>query len=89
VSWFVRFGQKAKKQIIKMPQREQSVLMRLVADLEIEGPILPQWKNYSKLGKNTHHCHLSYKWVACWQVDDSEVKLIEIYYTGSREDAPY
>ena len=87
--WEVVFHKKAVKQLGKLPKLEQTKLQFLVKDLMVNGPTLPAWPNYSKLGPNLYHCHLSYKWVACWEKKGNELKLIEIYYVGSREDAPY
>lgn len=44
--------------------------------------------NYSKLGPDNYHCHLSRKWVACW-TNENGTLTIEVYYAGSRESAPY
>lgn len=87
--WTVVFSSKAEKQTKKLPKRVRDTLVALVRDLELRGAALPEWPNYSKLGKNRYHCHLSYKWVACWTVEDGKAKLLEIYYVGSRENAPY
>jgi len=87
--WIVNFTNKAKKQSDKLPKREQDTLITLTQDLQLNGAVLPDWPNYSKLGGNRYHCHLSYKWVACWTIEDKKIKLIEIYYVGSRENAPY
>lgn len=87
--WTVTFTSSAGKQANKLPRRERDLLALLVRDMQLKGPAQAHWKNYSKLGRNTYHCHLSYKWVACWQVQDSTMKLIEVYYAGSREKAPY
>jgi hypothetical protein len=27
--------------------------------------------------------------VACWEVIDKKIQLVEVYYVGSREKAPY
>jgi hypothetical protein len=89
MAWQITFTSKAAKQITKLLQRERDILDMLVRDLALSGPVLPKWRNYSRLGKDEHHCHLSYQWVVCWRVEDYEVKLIEIYYAGSRENAPY
>ncbi len=89
MEWEVAFTGRAAKQAKKLPQREQNILIRLVRDLQLRGPVQPGWKNYSRLGKGEYHCHLSYKWVDCWRVEDGELRLIEIYYAGSRENAPY
>lgn len=88
-NWAVNFTTKAKKQSDKLPKRERDVLIALTQDLQLSGAVLPDWPNYSKLGGNRYHCHLSYKWVACWTIEDKKIKLIEIYYVGSRENAPY
>jgi len=76
------------KNFEKMPKPIQKVFRDLIIDLELKGPIQPEWPNYSKLGKNEHHCHLSHKWVACWKHENNSI-VIEVYYAGSREDAPY
>jgi len=89
LAWQVGFSKNAAKRAAKMPVREQEKLQLLLRDLRLNGPILPRWPNYSKLGAHRYHCHLSYKWVACWEVKDNRLRLIEIYYAGSREDAPY
>ena len=87
--WEVGFSNKARKQREKLPAREQRLLAQLLYDLETTGPNQFGWPNYSKLGTNTYHCHLNHKWVACWTVENDKLKLIEIYYVGSRENAPY
>lgn len=87
--WQVTVHRKAQKNIAKMPKREQAILVTLLGELQNRGPVLHDWPNYSKLGPQQYHCHLSYKWVACWEVVDAEVRLIELYYAGSRENAPY
>ncbi len=89
MSWKVSFTAKAAKQAQKLPQRERDLITLLARELQLFGPVRTDWKNYSKLGTDTYHCHLSYRWVACWQVEDKQLKLIEIYYAGSRENAPY
>lgn len=74
--------------IQRMPEAVQKKLVNLVEDLRDKGPIQKAWPNFSKLGGDRYHCHLSYSWVACWYHEpDSEV--IEVYYAGSRENAPY
>ncbi|MCC5946786.1 MAG: hypothetical protein JJT94_17775 [Bernardetiaceae bacterium] len=81
-----------------MPILEQKKFVNLIDDLEKTGPIQSKWKNYSSLGENLHHCHLTYKWVVCWEfiekedkedVSNVEINIIEVYYAGSRENAPY
>jgi mRNA-degrading endonuclease RelE of RelBE toxin-antitoxin system len=84
----VTIKKKAQKNFEKMPLSIQENFKALVADLEDLGPVRPEWPNFSKLGNNEYHCHLSRKWVACWKYEKNTV-IIEVYYAGSREDAPY
>ena len=84
----VLIGRKALKGIGKLPQKERDILIKLIEDLKISGPIQPGYKNYSALGGNKYHCYLSYRWVACWYEEKGKLK-IEVYYVGSRESAPY
>jgi len=84
----VTMTKRARKGMAKMPALQVSLLARLVKDLKESGPVQRQWLNYSKLGGNKHHCHLSYHWVACWEETATGVR-IEVYYAGSRESAPY
>jgi hypothetical protein len=76
------------KGIEKMPEIAQLAIGNLIHDLKEIGPILKGWSNFSKIGKNKYHCHLTYKWVACWEFYENSI-LIEVYYAGSRENAPY
>lgn len=78
----------AAKKARQMPKSARQDLVLLLEELEKEGPIQPEWSNYSKLSKNEYHCHLSYSWVACWRNEKNSL-LIEVYYAGSRENAPY
>jgi len=71
-----------------MPVYIQDTFLQLIDDLKIKGPFQPGWLNYGKLGENEYHCHLSRKWVACWRNEKNTV-IIEVYYAGSRENAPY
>lgn len=71
-----------------MSARVQEKLAVLVDDLEDKGPVQSGWPNYSKLGKEKYHCHLGRKWVACWHYEEKSL-IIEVYYAGSRENAPY
>jgi mRNA-degrading endonuclease RelE of RelBE toxin-antitoxin system len=84
----VLIKKKVIKELKKMPARVQEKLVALVDDLRENGPVQPGWPNYSKLGQNKYHCHLERKWVACWYYEDKSL-VIEVYYAGSRENAPY
>lgn len=84
----VMIKKRVEKNLEKMPKPIQKVFRDLLLDLEFKGPIQADWPNYDKIGKNEYHCHLAYKWVACWKNDKNSI-TIEVYYAGSREDAPY
>lgn len=56
----VRFSKCARKSIRDLPEVDRKKLNRLVDALRIGGPVLPSFRNFSKLGKDTYHCHLSY-----------------------------
>lgn len=84
----VTVKKKVLKNILKMPKKIQKYLADLLQDLQYSGPIQKQWSNFSEIGKNEYHCHLDYHWVACWKHEKNTL-LIEVYYVGSRENAPY
>ncbi len=87
--WQIKIKRKLQRKIEALPQSVQDIFADLKMDLEHTGPVQPGWKNYSKLGKNKHHCHLTYHYAACWEVDENNVLTMEVYYVGSRENAPY
>ena len=76
------------KKLKKLPDIIQIRLSWLIDDLHDKGPIQDKWPNFSKIGKINYHCHLSYNWVACWSHEKDTIE-IEVYYAGSRENAPY
>ena len=79
---------KTLKSIRRMPVPIQKKMANLAEDLRDQGPIQSSWPHFSKLGKSEYHCHLSHSWVACWYHERGTV-TIEVYYAGSRENAPY
>ena len=79
---------KVLKEVKRMPFHVQEKLAVLIDDLREKGPIQSGWPNYSKIGKDKYHCHLARKWVACWYYKEKSL-VIEVYYAGSRENAPY
>lgn len=84
----VLITKKVKKQLEKIPQKILHKFIALAEQLREQGPIASNWKNYSKLEKECYHCHLDYSWVACWKKEKDTI-IIEVYYVGSRENAPY
>ncbi len=89
VDWKVRVHKKAAKRAEKMPLNVRVIFGALIRDLVQYGPAQPEWPNYSKLTHARFHCHLNYSYAAVWEVVDNEVRILEVTYVGSREDAPY
>ena len=96
--WIVCIGRKAKKQIRRIPSEDILTSLRLLADcLRLNGPYPgKKWPNYGKLmtgkGMDKRHCHLTKgrpTYVCCWEVIDKQKKIIEVYYVGTHEKAPY
>jgi mRNA-degrading endonuclease RelE of RelBE toxin-antitoxin system len=84
----VTIRRKAEKDLGRLPEGVKKLFFLLVEDLKADGPNQISWPNYSTLGENKYHCHLKYKWVACWTWFKDSIE-IEVYYVGSREKAPY
>ena len=89
MGWNVEFKKKIDKKRRQLPQAVQVLILQLIADIQELGPIRGDWPNYSKLSDGSHHCHLNYYYVAVWVVANNKVKIVEIIYVGSRENAPY
>ena len=77
------------KNLPGLPQNVRDRFFILVKRLENEGVtgghVFP---NYGKLNDNEYHCHLTHHYVACWRHEKGTI-TIEVYYVGSRENAPY
>ncbi len=84
----VQIKKKVDRGLRKLPKNVQQLLFLLVADLQAEGPIQKDWQNFSSLGRDRYHCHLTRRYVACWKCRKNDI-VIEVYYVGSREKAPY
>lgn len=89
MSWRVRVSKKAAKRAKKVPRKVQILFQTLLVDLATVGPIQHEWPNYSKLEEMKYHCHLDYNYVVVWVEENRELKIIEVTYVGSRENAPY
>ncbi len=97
-AWEVVFTSSARKQKKKLPQTISEQLAVLLWDLEHCGPVQKGWKNYSSLKKgpripeHSHHCHIKSgrpTYVVCWRIEDKQIQIIEIFYVGTHEGAPY
>ncbi len=92
--WQVGFSRKAAKQTSKLSHDIQSIVSALVAELEIKGPMVPGWKNFGKLKSQGEkfHCHIKSgrpTYVVCWETIDKKIRILEVYYVGTHENAPY
>jgi mRNA-degrading endonuclease YafQ of YafQ-DinJ toxin-antitoxin module len=97
MEWTVYISNKSAKQIKNI--RDESLLTTirfLVNCLKINGPFPgKEWANYGKLKglkKGCRHCHLmkgNPTYVCCWEVIDKSNKILEVYYVGTHEKAPY
>jgi mRNA-degrading endonuclease RelE of RelBE toxin-antitoxin system len=88
MSYEVRIKRKVERGLSKLPRDVQKLLYLLVVELQADGPIQKTWRNFSPLADGRYHCHLNYRYVACWTCRKDEI-VIEVYYVGSREKAPY
>lgn len=93
MAWEVNLGQKATKQVKKVPEVARTSLLLLMSELETLGPVRGGWAGYSKHYGNQrrHHCHLKKgrpTFVAVWR-EVEEGALIEVEYVGTHEKAPY
>ena len=98
--WTVELAGKAKKQLRKIEKEHKDIFaiyQFFERDLMMNGPTLNTWPNYTKekgrgKGIDKRHCHLKKgkpTWVACYEIVDKEIKLLEVYYVGTHEKAPY
>lgn len=94
--WKVSVARKAAKQLEKLSMEIQGRFDLLAKEMEAVGPIRANWKNFGRLkGSGTaelYHCHIKSgrpTYVVCWEVVNKEIRLIEVYYVGTHEKAPY
>lgn len=96
--WEVFLNAKVARETRKLPSSVTERLARLIKDLECGGPVQKNWSHFSALKKNhkipenSYHCHIKSgrpTYVVCWYVEDKKIKIIEIFYVGTHEKAPY
>ena len=92
--WQVLTTGKARKQKDKLPKSMRDVLYLLEKDLTAGGPELTGWPHFGKIvgKKDVYHCHLNKgkpRYMAIWKVTDREIRLIEVRYVGTHENADY
>jgi mRNA-degrading endonuclease RelE of RelBE toxin-antitoxin system len=91
MAWIVKVNRVVQKQLPRLPGKVVDALTRLLADIEVSGPVRGDWPNYSKLGGGRHHCHLKKgkpTYVVVWS-ESKETVTVEVVYVGTHEKAPY
>jgi len=98
-NWTVNFIGQAKKSKKTLPPNILDALKALTEDLIYSGPYQPSWPNYGPLkkmkgmgNKDVFHCHLNKgrpRYVVCWIIEDKKIKIIEVFYAGTHQGAPY
>lgn len=93
--WTVSITNKAAKQAKLLPPDIYAILALLRGELEREGPVQPEWRNYGKLkGKKGeyHHCHLNSghpRYVAVWKITNNSERIMLIVFTGPHGGVNY
>lgn len=99
--WTVEYSSQAKKQIKRLFKEHQNVYAAAAAltkEIALKGPYRSNWPHYGPLKKgngipdNSFHCHIKSgkpTYVACWTIENKKIKIVEIYYVGTHEKAPY
>jgi hypothetical protein len=100
MEWDVFLSTKVLKQKSKLSDDLQFVLFLLTEDLKNKGGNPGKnWPNYKKFkglkgqrkNDDWRHCHLQKgnpTYVCCWKVFE-DAQIIEVYYVGTHENAPY
>jgi mRNA-degrading endonuclease RelE of RelBE toxin-antitoxin system len=92
MSWTVTVHRKVARSVPTLPRRVQETLELLLRELELNGPVRGNWPHYSKLPHQRHHCHLTKgrpTYVALWEEGNTRLRLLEVIYVGTHENAPY
>ena len=91
----MRLTAKANRQKERLPDLIRMRLNALLRAVEVKGPAQPSMPHLGKLknrAADVYHCHLNKgrpTYVAVWEVKDRAVRLVEVYYVGTHEKAPY
>ena len=92
MKWTVMISRGARRQVRRLPEQAMRNLVALIKEIETLGPVRGNWPNYSRLGKDRHHCHIKKgrpTYVAIWEVREKEIRLVEVTYAGTHEKTPY
>lgn len=90
--WTVNLIGQAKKFDKNLSQQATESFLFLLKELKIDGPYRSNWPNYAKMLDDDYHCHIKKgrpTYVVCWKQYNKKYKIIEVYYAGTHEEAPY
>lgn len=92
--WTVDIVGQAKKAGKNLSKDAAASFVFLLKELKSLGPFRFNWPNYTKMNgvDDYYHCHLKKgrpTYGACWIIKDKSQKIIEVYYAGTHEKAPY
>jgi len=73
MNYQVRIKKKAARGLHRLPSGVLKLLFLLIADLQADGPVQKSWQNFSPLGPDSYHCHLNYRYAACWTCRKNEL----------------
>ena len=100
-NWTIEFSSKAKKQVKALTNEKPDVysqISSLTKEMKFYGPIRKNWSHFGPLKKqpgipeDAYHCHIKSgkpTYVACWYVINKKIKILEVFYVGTHEKAPY
>ena len=91
MTWKVTIHRAVEKRLPGLPAKALDSLARLLAEIELSGPVRGNWPNYSKLADGRYHCHLKKgrpTYVAVWSENKGTV-TVEVVYVGTHEKALY
>lgn len=90
--WTVNLIGQAKKFDSNLSSFAKNAFFTLLKELKMSGPYRINWPNYTKMTGDDYHCHIKKghpTYVVCWKIYDKKYKIIEVYYAGTHEKAPY
>lgn len=92
MSWTVIIPHKVRKKLDTFSKTVRRAYLQLLREIAMEGPVRGNWPNYGKLSDTRHHCHIKKgrpTYVAVWEVQARQAKIVEVLYVGTHENAPY
>jgi len=91
-NWTVNLTGQAKKFDKNLSEQAAESFLLLLKELKNDGPYRANWPNYTKMADDDYHCHIKKgrpTYVVCWKIYDKKYKIMEVYYVGTHEKAPY